>query len=131
MNTNYGFGKAVDLEFDEAAYNQVGDIKIENNLEFRFKIWYILNGAIWSDLGNIWLMKEDPERPRSEIRWNKVFQDSYLTSGVGLRVDLGFLVVRADYGAILYFPFLDEGYRWLWQNKLPLRGLVFGIGYPF
>ena len=119
------------LEFDEAAYNQVGDIKIENNLEFRFKIFYILNGAIWSDFGNIWLMKEDPERPRSGIRWNKVFQDSYLTSGVGLRVDLGFLVVRADYGAILYLPVFEEGYRWLWQNKLPLRGLVFGIGYPF
>jgi outer membrane protein assembly factor BamA len=119
------------LEFDESAYDQVGDIKIENNLEFRFKIWYIIHGAVWSDLGNIWLMNEDPERPGSGIRWGKLLQDSYLTSGVGLRVDLGFLVARADYGAILYLPFLDEGYRWLWQNKLPLRGLVFGIGYPF
>jgi outer membrane protein assembly factor BamA len=119
------------LEFDETAYNQVGDIKIENNLEFRFKIWYVFHGAVWSDVGNIWLMKEDPERPGSGIRWGKLFQDSYITSGLGLRVDLNFLVVRADYGTIMYLPFLDPGYRWLWQNKLPLRGLVFGIGYPF
>jgi outer membrane protein assembly factor BamA len=119
------------LEFDEAAYNQVGDIKIENNLEFRFKIWYIFHGALWSDVGNIWLLTEDPERPGSGIRWNQVFQDSYFTSGLGLRVDLNFLVVRADYGAIMYLPFLNQGYRWLWQNELPLHGLVFGIGYPF
>ncbi len=119
------------IEFDEAAYNQVGDIKIENNLEFRFKIWYIFNGAVWSDVGNIWLMKEDPARPGSGIRWGKLIQDSYLTTGVGLRVDLGFLVVRADYGAILYLPCLPDGYRWLWENKAPFYGLVFGIGYPF
>ncbi|MGW8317238.1 MAG: translocation and assembly module lipoprotein TamL, partial [Bacteroidales bacterium] len=119
------------LEFDEAAYNQVGDIKIENNLEFRFKIWYIFHGALWSDLGNIWLMHEDPERPGSGIRWGKLLQDSYFTTGAGLRVDLGFLVVRADYGFILYLPSLPEGYRWLWQNKAPFRGLVFGVGYPF
>jgi outer membrane protein assembly factor BamA len=119
------------LEFDEAAYNQVGDIKIENNLEFRFKIWYILHGALWSDLGNIWLLKEDPQRPGSGIRFGKILQDSYLTSGAGLRADLGFLVVRVDYGAIMYFPFLNQGYRWIWQSKLPLHGLVFGIGYPF
>ena len=119
------------LEFDEAAYNQVGDIKIENNLEFRFKIWYIFHGAVWSDLGNIWLMNEDPDRPGSGIRWNKLLQDSYFTTGAGLRVDLGFLVVRADYGFILYLPSLPDGYKWLWQNKAPFRGLVFGVGYPF
>ena len=45
--------------------------------------------------------------------------------------DLDFLVVRADYGAILYVPFLTRGYGWIWKNKLPLHGLVFGIGYPF
>ena len=119
------------LEFDEAAYNQVGDIKIETNLEFRFKIWYIFHGALWSDLGNIWLMNEDPERPGSGIRWGKLLQDSYFTTGAGLRVDLGFLVVRADYGFILYLPSLPDGYKWLWQNKAPFRGLVFGVGYPF
>ncbi len=119
------------LEFDEAAYNQVGDIKIENNLELRFKIWYIFHGALWSDLGNIWLMNEDPARPGSGIRWGNLLKDSYFTTGAGLRVDLGFLVVRADYGFILYLPSLPEGYRWLWQNKAPFRGLVFGVGYPF
>lgn len=119
------------LETDEAAYNQVGDVKIENNLEFRFKIFYIFHGALWSDVGNIWLLKEDPERPGSGIRWGKLFRDSYLTSGIGLRVDLSFLVVRADYGAILHMPSLPDGQRWLWNNKLPLHGLVFGIGYPF
>jgi outer membrane protein assembly factor BamA len=119
------------LEFNEAAYNQVGDIKIENNLEYRFKIWYILYGALWGDLGNIWLSREDPERPGSGIQFNSILRDSYFNAGGGLRIDLDFLVVRADYGLILYAPFFTKGTGWVWQNKLPLHGLVLGIGYPF
>ena len=119
------------LEFDEGAFNQVGDIKLENNLEYRFKIWYVFYGALWSDLGNIWLLKEDPERPGSGIRLGSILKESYFTSGVGLRVDLNFLVLRADYGAVLYLPVFSQGFNWIWQNKLPLYGLVFGIGYPF
>lgn len=45
------------LEFDEKSINQVGDIIIETNLEYRFRIAYLLYGALWSDLGNIWLFK--------------------------------------------------------------------------
>jgi hypothetical protein len=120
------------LEFDERSMNQVGDIKIETNLEYRFRIAYLLYGAVWSDLGNIWLFNEDPERPGSGIRFDKILEDSYLTSGIGLRADLDFLVLRADYGAVLYLPFIVErDYRWLWNNNLPVYGLVFGIGYPF
>lgn len=124
-----GPGRTLDLN-PESIY-QVGDIKIEANLEYRFKIAYIVNGAVWSDWGNIWLLKEDPERPGAEIRWNKIFRDSYFSSGIGLRVDLDFVLVRADFGAIMYLPFLGDEYGWIWQNKLQLYGLVFGIGYPF
>jgi outer membrane protein assembly factor BamA len=119
------------LELDAEAINQVGDLKFENNFEYRFRIAYILYGAVWGDLGNIWLWKEDTERPQTNIRFNKIFQDSYFTSGAGLRLDLKYVVVRADYGAVLYAPIFSPGYKWIWQNKLPLHGLIFAIGYPF
>lgn len=119
------------LELDAKAINQVGDLKFENNLEYRFRIAYILYGAFWGDLGNIWLWKDDPERPYSGIRFNKVIRDSYFTSGAGLRLDLKYVVLRGDYGAVLYAPIFIDGYKWIWQNKLPLHGLVIAVGYPF
>jgi outer membrane protein insertion porin family len=119
------------LELDAKAINQVGDLKLENNLEFRFRIAYVLYGAVWGDLGNIWLWKEDPERPLTNIRFNKIIQDSYFTSGAGLRLDLKYVVIRGDYGAVLYAPIFIDNYKWIWQNKLPLHGLVIAVGYPF
>jgi len=119
------------IELDEQSINQVGDLKLELNLEYRFKIAYLLHGAVWGDFGNIWLLKEDPARPLSNLRLNRIFEDSYFTSGIGLRLDVSILVVRVDYGAILYAPLFVDGSKWLWQNKLPLYGFVFGFGYPF
>jgi hypothetical protein len=119
------------IELDQNEVNQVGDIKLEWNLEYRIKLGPRINGAIWTDAGNIWLLKEDPARPYSGIRWNKIFQDSYLTSGLGLRIDAGFLMLRFDYGVVLYAPIFIDGYKWIWQNKLPLWGPVIGFGLPF
>lgn len=119
------------LEFDQALVNQVGDIRIETNLEYRFHLFYKVKGALWSDFGNIWLHEDDPDRPLTGIRWDKFLQDSYLTAGIGLRLDMGYVVARADYGAVLYVPILIPGYRWLWQNNLPFWGPSLGIGYPF
>lgn len=124
-------GPGTYFEFDADAINQVGDFKFDNNIEYRFRIAYILYGAFWGDFGNIWLWKEDPERPGTGLKLNRIMRDSYLTSGAGLRLDLEFVVVRADYGAILYAPIFIDGYKWLWQNKTHLWGLTLGVGYPF
>lgn len=119
------------LELNEGEVNQVGDMKLEWNLEYRLKLGPRLNLAVWSDAGNIWLLNPDPNRPNSEIRWNKILQDSYLTSGLGVRLDISFLTLRFDYGAVLYAPIFIDGSKWIWQNKLPLYGAVIGFGLPF
>jgi len=119
------------IQFDQNEVNQVGDIKIELNLEYRFNLNARLSTAVFADAGNIWLLTPDSYRPGGEIRWNHIAQDSYLTAGVGLRLDVTFLILRVDYGAILYAPFFEHGYRWIWENKAPLWGPVFGFGLPF
>jgi hypothetical protein len=118
------------LEFNQQEVNQVGDLKLEWNLEYRFPLGAKLSGALWSDAGNIWLLQEDPSRPNSQIRWKHVFGDSYLTAGVGLRLNVNFLILRADYGGVLYIPVLPQGYKWIWQNKLPFYPVI-GFGLPF
>lgn len=119
------------LELEKGEVNQVGDIKLELNVEYRIKLGNRLNWAFWSDAGNIWLLKDDPSRPLTGIRWNKIIQDSYLTAGVGLRFDATYIILRCDYGALLYAPIFLDGKKWIWQNKLPLFGTAIGFGYPF
>jgi outer membrane protein insertion porin family len=119
------------VETEEGEVNQVGDIKMEWNLEYRLKLAPRVSGALWSDLGNIWLLNEDTNRPGSGVRWNKLFQDSYMTAGAGLRIDASFLVLRLDYGLILYAPNLESGTRWVWQNHKPVHGPVLSFGLPY
>ena len=119
------------FQLDPMEVNQVGDFKLEFNIEFRMPLVWKLNLAIFSDMGNIWLLHPDPNRPDGEIRWNKIVQDSYLTAGAGLRLDMDYLVLRLDVGLALYTPFIEEGNRWVFQHKTYLWAPVIGIGYPF
>jgi len=116
---------------DPMEVNQVGDFKLEFNLEFRMPLVWKINLAVFSDMGNIWLLKPDPNRPNGEVRWNKLAVDSYLTVGAGLRLDMGYLVLRGDVGIPIHLPFYAEGNRWIWQNNRNLWAPVIGIGYPF
>ena len=109
----------------------MGDFKLELNIEFRFPLVWKLNMAIFSDMGNIWLLHPDPDRPDAEVRWDKLAQDSYLTGGVGLRLDIDYLVLRFDVGVPIYIPIREQGYRWIWQSKAFPWAPVIGIGYPF
>jgi len=119
------------FQLDNSEVNQVGDLKLEFNIEFRMPLVWKLNLAIFSDMGNIWLLKPDPNRPLGEIKWKRIIRDSYLTAGLGLRLDMDYLVLRFDYGMVLYNPIFKDGYQWFFQNKIYLYGSVIGIGYPF
>lgn len=118
-------------QFQSSEVNQVGDLKFETNIEYRFKLFYKFSGALWTDAGNIWLLKEDPNRVGSGVRWGKIFEDSYLTAGAGIRLDLNVLVLRFDYGAMLYIPYFNDGEKWIWKHDKPFLGAAIGLGFPF
>ena len=112
--------------------DETGTLKLEMNIEYRFKIIADLHGALFVDAGNIWLIKKDPERPGGEFRWNSFAEQIALNSGIGARYDLGFLVLRLDFGLGLHAPYKTKcnGYF----NLNPVKdGFAwhFGIGYPF
>ena len=119
------------FQFDANEVNQVGDFKLEVNLEYRMPLIWKLNLGIFVDAGNIWLLKPDPNRPGGEVRWDKLAHDSYLTAGTGLRLDINYLVLRADLGAVLYNPVFPDGSHWFWENEAHIWAPVIGIGYPF
>jgi outer membrane protein assembly factor BamA len=115
--------------------NQTADIKLEANLEYRFKLFWILNGALFVDAGNIWSYNNDPSRPGAQFTLNNLVNDVAVGTGAGLRFDLSFVLLRADMGIKLRDPWLNEGSKWIIMNRLyNFRNdftVVVAIGYPF
>lgn len=119
-NTKYGY------------LDQTGDIKLEANVEYRFPIFGELYGATFLDAGNVWLMRKDESRPGGELTLKNFAKSIALNTGVGVRYDLTFLVIRLDMGIALHVPYETgkSGYYNIPKFKDGL-GLHFAIGYPF
>lgn len=125
------FGPGTYIGFDIGEVNKMGDLKIESNFEYRLKFGRLISTALWVDYGNIWLLNVNPEKPNAEIQWNSFFKDQFINGGIGLRLDLNFIMLRADLGTTLYFPIFPENFRWIWQNKFLYVAPSIGFGFPF
>lgn len=112
--------------------DETGTLKLEMNIEYRFRIISDIHGAVFFDAGNIWLMKATPERPGGEIRAKSLWQQIALDTGFGVRYDLGFLVLRLDFGVGLHAPY-DTGHKGYFNIPPFKEGFTwhFAIGYPF
>ena len=112
---------------------QLGDMKLEANLEFRFPIWYIFQGATFFDLGNIWYIgRKDVSYPDSSVfRFNNFYKQLAFNTGIGIRLDIDFAILRLDWGIQLFNPNNPEGQRWIHNFKWRNTSLNFGVGYPF
>ncbi|MCI6522436.1 MAG: BamA/TamA family outer membrane protein [Parabacteroides sp.] len=120
-------------EENKYAYiDRTGDLKLEANLEYRFPIMGDLHGATFLDCGNIWLLREDPDRPGGRLKAGHFFKDLALGTGFGFRYDMDFLVIRFDVGIGLHLPYETgkRGYYNLPRFKDGM-GYHFAIGYPF
>jgi outer membrane protein assembly factor BamA len=114
--------------------NETGDIKLEANAEYRFKLFWILEGAVFLDAGNIWSYNYDQARPGSQFTFKKFYKDIAVGTGTGFRFDFKFVIARVDIGMKLRDPLLTEGSKWIFLNRPYKRddfAIVLGIGYPF
>lgn len=118
--------------------DQSGDLKLELNTELRTDLFSIVKGALFVDAGNIWLMNENPDKPGA--KFSKDFlKELAVGTGVGLRFDFSFLILRTDLAFPLRKPYLPEGERWVLDeinfgdSQWRKENLVFNlaIGYPF
>lgn len=138
----------------ERSFDKIGDILLEANVEYRFALISFLEGAFFTDAGNIWTMNPDPARPGAHFEFDRFLSEIAVGAGFGLRFNFDFFIVRLDAGLQVRDPSLDDGERWLFQPKdkynAYIRGLNaerpsnrqldpygsrwnlnLGIGYPF
>lgn len=114
--------------------NQSSDIKLEGNIEYRFKLLGKLEGALFLDAGNIWAINKYDNREGAIFKVNEFYKQIAVGTGTGLRLDLSYFILRVDYGMKLRDPSEPQGERWIIGNR-KLTGsdfnLTFAIGYPF
>ena len=84
---------------------QTGDIKFQFNLEYRPHLMGSLYGAVFLDAGNVWTMHYDDGRPEGYFKMKNLFKEMALGTGVGLRYDIGYFMLRVDWGIGLHVPY--------------------------
>lgn len=128
-----GLGSYLDTTNSFKYYS--GDVKLEMNVESRFHIIGILNGALFVDVGNIWSFRNN-ELEGAEIHFKNFYKDLAVGAGVGLRFDFSFLIVRCDLGMKIREPYIinNTNSHLIWGARSLTADdfkLSVGIGYPF
>ncbi len=132
-----GPGSWVDSISISSYPNNTGDIRLEVNLEYRFKLVWVMEGALFMDAGNVWDTHKDKDRPGADFSFDRFYREIALSGGLGLRFDFKYFILRSDLGMKLHDP-AGSG-RWAFTPK-PNGGrrldwndfcLSIGIGYPF
>lgn len=130
-------------------FNNIGEVKIELNVEYRFDLAGSLKGAFFVDAGNIWLLNEDRIRQGSGFSGSEFLSELAVGGGFGLRFDFDYFLIRLDTGVQLKDPAKIPGERWFFEPKEEYNEYLFrlnpedparyraranfnlGIGYPF
>jgi outer membrane protein assembly factor BamA len=118
----------------DAYPNQSSDIKLEANLEYRFRLVGFLEGALFFDAGNIWAVNQKDNRPGAQFQIDKFYRQFALGTGTGFRFDFTYFIFRLDLGMKLRDPSQLEGKGWIpgvRSIKTDDFTLSFAIGYPF
>lgn len=84
--------------------DQTGDMKLQANLEYRPRLFGNLYGALFLDAGNVWTLRSDSDRPGAVFKPKNILKEMALGTGVGIRYDLDFFVLRLDWGIGLHLP---------------------------
>ncbi|MGN0216474.1 MAG: BamA/TamA family outer membrane protein [Prevotella sp.] len=112
--------------------DQTGDIKFLANLEYRFPLFGNLYGATFLDAGNVWALKDTELRPGSKFKFANMFDELAVGTGIGLRYDLDYFVIRVDWGIGLHAPY-NTGKKGFYNmpNFKDSQTLHIAVGYPF
>ena len=114
--------------------NQSSDIKLEANLEYRFKLFWAMEGALFLDTGNIWAINYKDNRQGAVFQLDEFYKQIAVGTGAGLRFDFTYFLFRLDLGMKLRDPSLEAGRRFIPGNyhiNADHFNLSFAIGYPF
>ena len=111
---------------------EVGDLKLQANIEYRPRLFGNLYGALFVDAGNVWNMRDNPDLPDDQFKIGNVLDEMAVGTGIGFRYDLDYFVIRIDWGIGIHAPY-DTGKRGYFNMPSfgDAQSIHLAIGYPF
>ena len=114
--------------------DQSGDIKLDASIEYRSKLFWKFQGAVFIDAGNIWTVREYANQPGGVFKFNKFYKQIAVAYGLGLRLDLDFFILRFDGGMKAVNPAFEtkkEHFPIIHPKFSRDFAFHFAVGYPF
>jgi outer membrane protein assembly factor BamA len=112
--------------------NQSGDVRLQANIEYRFKLIWVMEGALFSDVGNVWTIRNYDNQRDGVFLFDNFYKQLAMAYGIGARFDFNFFVFRLDLGIKGYDPMISSPNKWVsspsFKNDMALH---VAIGYPF
>ena len=110
----------------------MANLKLVSNIEYRFVMNKMFHGALFTDVGNIWNLRNGNNNEETEFKFNKFYKQLGIGSGFGLRINIAYVTFRFDLAYKIYDPNRHEGERWRISKLTPFEPVIsFAIGYPF
>ena len=112
--------------------NQCGDIRLDLNVEYRAKLFWLIESGIFIDAGNIWTIHNYENQPGGMFHFNKFYKEIAAAYGLGIRMDFTYFLIRLDLGMKAYNPAQNQE-RWPLVHPKWSRDATFhfSVGYPF
>ncbi|WP_284460530.1 BamA/TamA family outer membrane protein [Chryseobacterium sp.] len=127
-----GLGPA-DSQVDERVRTYMtNNVKLTTNIEYRIPFNSMYEGALFTDIGNTWSLRDHNDGYNDEFKLNKFLGQVGIGSGFGLRINIAYITARIDLAYKIYDPNKAEGDRWRIKNIQPFKPtLNIAFGYPF
>lgn len=111
---------------------QCGDIRLDLNIEYRCKLFWVLELGAFIDCGNVWTIREYENQPGGVFKFNKFYEQLALSYGLGLRMDFTYFLMRFDMGMKAHNPASGQEHWPLFSPNFKRDAeFHFSIGYPF
>lgn len=112
--------------------HQCGDIRLNLSVEYRVKMFWVVEGALFVDAGNIWTIRDYATQPEGMFRFNSFYKQIALAYGAGIRLDFNYFLIRFDLGMKAHNPAINaEPWPLIHPEWGRDRAFHFSIGYPF
>lgn len=127
-----GLGPAESQVDERVRTYMTNDVKLTTNIEYRIPFNNMYEGALFTDIGNTWSLRNHEDAHNDQFKFNKFLGQMGIGSGFGLRVNVAYITLRLDFAYKIYDPNKPQGDRWRFKNFQPFKPtLNIAFGYPF
>lgn len=127
-----GLGPAASQVDERIRAYMTNDVKLTTNIEYRIPFNNMYEGALFTDIGNTWSLRNHNDAHQDQFRFNKFLGQMGIGSGFGLRINVAYITLRLDFAYKIFDPNKPEGDRWRFKTLQPFKPTInFAFGYPF